>query len=533
MDILFYNGIIHTIDNNNSIKEAIGIENDKIVFIGSNEEAETMEAKEKIDLNGKLVLPGFTDTHLHLLHYIFGEKSIKLYDATSIDEIIERGKDFLSTNGTQRGWINGRGWDQGNFLDHNRSLTKKDLDKISTKHPIIFDRVCGHAAVVNSIALKKILELEESNDLIEYIDIENGILREAAAFIYPKLLDEISIEELEELIELAQKDLNKEGITSVHTADFIALPDDEWEKVIKAYNSLEKEKKLTVRTYEQCMFNNLKTFKNFLNKGYTTGQGSDVFKIGPLKLLADGSLGARTALMHEPYADDLETSGLQVLDEKTLREFFKSAKDHNMQIAVHGIGDKSIEISADLLNELNGENKNNPLRHGIVHAQFTNEIILNKIKDGNIITYIQPVFINSDMEIAEQRLGKERLKYSYSWKTMRDMGIQTSGGSDCPVESFNILENIYFAVTSKNKNGLPKNGWMPEERLSVNEAVRLFTIDGAYPSFDENKKGSLEIGKYADMVIIDKNIYEINPDDIKTSKVLMTVMNGKIVHNEL
>ncbi len=530
LDMVFYNGIVHTIDKSGTVAEAIGLKDNKIAFVGSNREAAELEAVRKTDLKGQLVLPGFVDTHLHVMDYALAESHVKLTDCCSVAEIIETGREFLRRNGTTLGWILGRGWDQRKFTDDGRFITRKDLDKISTEYPLLYSRVCGHMAAVNSLALEKILAMEEAKGLMQYIDTENGILRESAAFIYTGLLDSLSQEEIEEFIVLGQKNLNKEGITGVHTADFLALPEDDWENILEAYKSLEKKGRLTVRTYEQCMFNGISVFEDFLKKGYRTGQGSSIFRLGPLKLLADGSLGARTALMKEPYSDDPGTSGYQVFDENMLGKFFDMADSEGMQIAVHGIGDRSIEITADLINRLNEKHQGNPNRHGIVHAQFTNTEILEKMQAGDILAYIQPVFVGSDMDIAEDRVGKQRLEKAYAWKTMADMGIKTSGGSDCPVESFSILENIYYAVTRKNSKGMPGEGWLPQEKLTVDQAVRLFTINAAYPSFEENEKGSLEPGKYADMVVVDRNIYEIAPEDIKNARVTLTVMDGKIVY---
>ena len=280
------------------------------------------------------------------------------------------------------------------------------------------------------------------------------------------------------------------------------------------------------------MFFIYENFEEFIAKGYRTGQGGEYFKIGPLKVISDGSLGARTAYMNEPYTDDPETRGIQILDENQLRKFFKKAKENNMQIAVHGIGDGAVEIAADILNEVNRDNLSNPMRDGIVHAQITNKRIIDKMVKGNITAYIQPVFIDTDMEIAEERLGKERTFSSYAWKTMLDRGLHISGGSDAPVVSFNILENIYFAVTGKNIKGFPEGGWMPSQKLTVDEAVRLFTINAAYQSFEEKTKGTLEIGKYADMVGLEKNIYDIPEDEIKDVKVSFTMVNGRIVYQK-
>ena len=394
-------------------------------------------------------------------------------------------------------------------------------------------RVCGHVAVTNSKAMELIIKNGVPEEDMEYIDTEKGILRESAVTIYRKILEKPTVENIKDMILTVQEDFLKEGITQVHSADyFSAVPEEDWEKVIIAYTELEKAGKLKVRTYEQCMFFVYENFEEFIDKGYRTGQGGEYFKIGPLKVISDGSLGARTAYMNEPYSDDPSTCGIQVLDEKQLRKFFIKAKENNMQVAVHGIGDGAIEIVADILNEVNKDDLSNPMRNGIVHAQITNERILDKMVKGNITAYIQPVFIEDDMEVAEARLGKERVATSYVWKTMLDKGIHISGGSDSPVVSFSIMENIYFAVTSKNKKGLPKEGWMPAQRLSIDEAVRLFTINAAYQSFEENIKGTLEIGKYADIVGLEKNIYNIPKDEIKDVKISFTMVNGETVYKK-
>lgn len=529
-DKIFYNGQVHTMDRYNTIGEAIGIKNNIIEFVGSNDEASKLEAKEKTDLKKHLVLPGFIDTHLHVLEYALSQNFIKLFECTSLKEGIECGKVFLKENKTEFDWIVGNGWNQNKFTDERRFFTKEDLDKISTEYPVIFCRVCYHVAVVNTVALNKILQLDQAKELMQYIDIETGVLKEGAIFLYTNLLKRASLTEIKKLLLKAHSHLNKQGITSVHTVDFGVLPGNGWEDVIEAYEVLEKEYSLTVRTYEQCVLQDANDISEFLEKGYITGKGSELFKIGSLKLFADGSLGARTALMKKPYSDDASTCGLQIYSKEELKELFLTADRNNMQLAVHCIGDKAIEMVAELINEINIIYDGNPKRHGIVHAQLTNNETLKLMQEGNILAYIQPVFINSDMEIAEERIGKDRMDNIYAWKTMRKLGIHTSGSSDSPVESFNVLENIYYAVTRKNEKGLPENGWIPSEKLTVDEAVRLFTIDAAYPSFEENVKGSLEIGKYADMVVLDKNIYEIDEDEIKDVKVLYTIMNGNIVY---
>jgi len=233
--------------------------------------------------------------------------------------------------------------------------------------------------------------------------------------------------------------------------------------------------------------------------------------------------------MNEPYNDDQSTKGILIFSEDELKEIFEKAHKNGLQIAVHAIGDGAIDLNVNLINEINKKEEGNPLRHGIVHAQFTNEEILKEMKKGEILAYIQPVFVSTDMKIAEERVGKDRLKKAYAWKSMIDMGIKVPGSSDAPVESFDIIENIYYAVTRRSKEGEPEEGWLPKEKLSVEEAVRLFTSEAAYASFEENIKGSLEEGKLADMVVLDKNIFEIDKDEIKDTNIIHTIVNGKIV----
>lgn len=530
MDLLLVNANIITMDEKGSIHQSIGIKDGKIKFIGSNEQALAIEAVEKLDADGLTVLPGFIDTHLHLVDYALFENFIKLYSYTDKEQLIEAGKNFIESDSLKFGWVLGRGWDQNKFTDKKTFPTRYDLDLISEDIPVLYTRVCGHIASVNSVGLEMILQLEEAVHLADYIDKENGILRESAAYLYMKLLKELELEEIKSLIVQGHKNLNRAGITSVHSVDFMALPGNNWENIIKAYKELDEEKRITVRTYEQCMFNSLDSYDDFLQKGYAKDDGTDHFKIGPLKLLADGSLGARTALLSDPYTDDESTCGYQVFDEIILGQFFEKAVQNDMQIAVHGIGDRSIEISADMLSKLiDGKNT---LRHGIIHAQITNQRILDKIKKSDLILYIQPVFVDTDMDIAEQRIGKDRMDKIYAWKTMFDMGIKACGGSDAPVVGFDIMENIYFAVTRKNICGLPEGGWMPQEKLSVYEALRLFTANAAYASFEEDFKGSLKIGKAADMAIIDRDILKTDPDLIKDIKVVYTIIDGKIVFED-
>ena len=303
MDKLFYNGNIYSIDETNTKYEAIGVADGRITFLGSNEEAAALEAAQRIDLQGKTMLPGFIDSHLHMLNYAFVGTSYKMYDVRSIEEVIEDGRrinDQLADADPQQ-WIYGRGWNETLFDGEQRVLTRFDLDKISTERPILFIRVCGHIASVNTKAMEIVLGLENCKDYIEQIDAEQGILTEASVKLCYNAMKEPSVEQLKDMILFAQKDINEAGITSVESDNFLSLPGRNSERIMQAYRELDEEKKMTLRVREQASFTAYSDMKAFIDKGYRTGQGTDYYSIGPVKLYQDGSLGAKTALMHEPF----------------------------------------------------------------------------------------------------------------------------------------------------------------------------------------------------------------------------------------
>jgi len=235
--------------------------------------------------------------------------------------------------------------------------------------------------------------------------------------------------------------------------------------------------------------------------------------------------------MTEAYFDDENTKGIPIFNQEELDELVMIAHKAGMQIAVHGIGDGIMHMIVKSIEKALKEKPVENHRHGIVHAQITDLELIEKFKEMNLIAYIQPIFLHYDMHIVEERIGKERAKYTYNWKRMKDKGIHLAGGSDAPVEKFDILPNIYSAVTRKDLKGNPKKGWLPEQKVSVETALKMFTIEGAYASFEEDVKGTLETGKYADLVVLEDNIFNIDEDKIKDVKVDLTVVNGKVVYN--
>lgn len=530
-DRIYYNGVIRTMDEQRNVCSAIGIRDGKIAFLGNDEQASSLMAAEKTDLKGSSMLPGLTDSHLHMLNYAFVKQSYHMTGATSIAEIISHGcqiADEMKGEDSEN-WIYGRGWNEDNFTDEKRPLNRFDLDKISTERPILFIRVCGHKAAVNTKGLEIVLGLKQTADYIEQIDQENGILTEASIKLCYDAMNEPTVEKIKEMILFAQKDINARGITGVDSDNFLSLPGRKSAGIIKAYKELEKEGKLTLRVREQASFTAFEHMKAFIDAGYRSNDGGDYYKIGPVKLYQDGSLGAKTALMNNPYVGTDDEYGIAVHDRKDLENFVDYAYKNDMQMLIHAIGDKASDMICDAYIKAIEKYGRRDSRLAINHLQIVSNDLFDRMKEYGIMAFIQPVFVASDMDMVENIIGKEATDRSYIWKTMMDKGLVCCGGSDAPVENFDVLENIQIAVT-RDKLGQVTEGWYPEQKLSVDEAVRLFTIGNAYEAFEEDIRGTLEIGKNADMTVLDRDIFEIEPHEISKVSVLKTIVGGREVY---
>lgn len=534
MDRIFKNGKVYSVDDKNRFYTALGIEDGKIVFLGYDDDVDSIDADEIIDLQGRTVLPGFIDSHIHLLNYAFVKCNYNMLKDSSISKIIEKGKEIgrdLDESGDDK-WIYGRGWNELNFITGDkRVLTKQDLDEISLTRPILFIRVCGHIATVNSKALEIVNGLENIKEYESQIDNETGILSEAAVKLCYNVMTEPSLEEIKDHIKYVLKDLSTCGITSTQSDDFLSLPGRNVERIMQAYRELDKTGELTVKIREQPSFISYDDVKKFIDDGHRTGDGTDYYSVGPIKLYIDGSLGAKTALMNEPYEGEESNCGMIRHTIEELQDCVDYSYSHDMQILLHAIGDKAADIAMDAYEDTIKRYGQKPLRLAINHLQIVSTDLFDRMAEYGILSYIQPVFVPTDKPVIEKLVGKERADRSYMWKTMLNKGLVCCGGSDSPVESFNILQNIQYAVT-RDALDEKTDGWHPDEKLTVEEAVRLFTIWNAYGAFEENEKGSLEIGKAADLTILDKDIFEVDPHDIASIKVVATIVDGKTIYKK-
>lgn len=529
---VYYNGKVYA--GNGCFAEAFAVEEGRFRSVGTNDEVlERFANAEKVDLLGRFVCAGFNDSHMHLINYAQALMSAPLMEHTSsLDEVIACMKRHLElfqpANG---GWLKGRGWNQDYFTDTDRMPNRWNLDEVSTEIPIIITRACGHCCVVNSKAL------EIAGITNETVSPEGGAIGkmngEPDGRLYDNAMDLVldSItppdrEGLKRMIKAACRALNSYGITSAQTDDYCVFRTVPFAEINAAYHELEIERELTVRICQQCNFNEPEALKTFIAKGNITGTGSDMFKIGPLKLLGDGSLGSRTAHLSIPYIGVTER-GFSLLERGALFKLVDMAHTAGMQIAVHAIGDACLDTVLDAFEAALNKRPRNDHRHGIVHCQITRSDQLQRMKKMRLHIYAQSVFLDYDNHIVNKLVKKELADTSYNWKTLLDGGLCISNGSDCPVEPPDVLKGIECAVTRTSLDGT--GPYLPDQAFSVVEALDSFTFGGACASFDEKIKGRIYNGQLADFVVLDASPFDVPASNIHTIKVLKTYLGGECV----
>lgn len=535
MKQLFFNGAIHTMEGE-KVVSALLVEDGRVAAVGG--EAERWLGApdcRAVDLEGKTVIPGFHDSHQHFLCYAIDKEKIDFFEAASLEDMARMTRAYIEKYQVPKGeWIQGGGWNENNFPDR-KLPTREDIDRFCPDHPVIFTRACCSVAVANTLGLKRagIFDhppvMEDGRVVVDADGVPTGMLEERARFLLYDIIPNVSREELKRLILTYQEDLLKCGLTCVQTDDF-KLWDAGPDEILDAYYELDREHKLKVRFIQQLRLIDHGELDHFLARGKKTGDGSDFFKLGAYKLLPDGSLGGKTAGLREPYVGSPDNRGILTYHTDTLYSLLEKAHTHGLQLAMHAIGDRTMDQVLDCYETLAKRYPKEDPRFRIIHCQITSKDILERFVAQGIVADIQPLFIRADMEIAEELLGKERLKWSYNWKTMLEMGIPASGSSDAPVESFDPMLAIYCAVTSKNLKGEPAGGWMPEQRLTRQEAVALYTTGAAYTSFEEDSKGKLEPGYLADFLVLSDDLFTVEEEKLLDIKVEQTYVGGSLAY---
>ncbi|MBO0888396.1 amidohydrolase [Candidatus Bathyarchaeota archaeon] len=463
-----------------------------------------------MNLHGSVVLPGFFDSHIHLLNYGMLLRTLNLSKTRSIQEIMEKIVEAGSSQSHK--WILGRGWDDEKLREH-RYPNRDDLDRV-TSRPVFLKRVCGHVAVANSEALRiagidKDTTDPEGGVIVRDGNLQpNGVLKEHAISLVEKVVPQFT-DDTERALTLASRKLMKLGITSLQ-----CIVSDSTELV--SLRKLKREGKVVQSIYAIVPLN---LFDELISLGLTTEEGEGGFRIGGVKLFLDGSLGARTAALSSPYHDEPTSSGLITMKKEELRRVALTAKEIGFQLCIHAIGDKAVELAIEVIDESIGSRLSKAMRNRIEHASVTTSEEIRDMRRLGIIASVQPRFIYSD-SWAEERLGPERVKDIYPFASFAKSEIVLAAGSDCPVEDPNPFEGIWSATVRPGLNG--------SERLEVNEVLEAYTKSAAFASFCENARGTLEPGKIADMIVVDRDPFTVAVDDLRRTKVTRTIISGKI-----
>ncbi|MBB6460201.1 amidohydrolase [Flammeovirga kamogawensis] len=519
-DHIYYNGTVYTVDNEFNIAEAFAVKDEEILAIGTTENIlKKYSSDSKIDLKQKYIYPGFIDAHSHFFWFAEGLNNLDLSNTNSLEEVLE----VLNTanKNTPKDVIIGYGWDNTKWTNKNLP-TKSILDKYFKNTPVILSRIDGHAMWVNS----KVLELAQITDstkvqggeIVKMNGNPTGVLVDNAMDFVNKLeLGKVHPNQLPLLLSQAQDSCFKVGLTGVSDFGYIKRP------TLILYDSLYRKGVLKIHNYAM-LDASLDGIDYMLSENYIENEEFP----RAIKLRGDGALGSHGACLLSPYKDKKETYGQMVLSSDKIREISKIAFDKEFQVCVHAIGDSTnrevLKIFSELLEH------NNDRRWRIEHAQVVNPKDIFFFKNYSIIPSVQPMHATSDMDFAIERLGDVRIQHSYTFQTLLNQNNWLPLGTDFPVEPINPLYTFYAAVARKDRSGLPEKGFQLKEALTREQALRGMTSWAAKAQFMEDRIGSIEEGKEADFIILDKDIMKIEIDEVLKVEVINTYIKGNKVY---
>ena len=535
MRSIYFNGRIYT--GGETLQQAFLVEDGLFRAVGSDNEILALADADTVckDLGGRFVSPGFNDSHMHLVNFGRSLGAAQLAAHTgSLAEMLDHLRAFAAENPPREGgWLVGRGWNQDYFSDTDRMPDRYDLDAVSTAFPILITRACGHCCVVNSRALEAAgIGPDTPSPAGGRIGREGGALDgrlyDNAIDLVSAALPEPGKEEIKDMIRRAARALNAYGVTSVQSDDYSTFAAVPFETVNAAYRELEESGELSVRVYEQANFTEPETLRRFVRTGNVTGTGSRMFRIGPLKMLGDGSLGSRTAWLSRPYADDHGIAGFPLFSREKMNEMIGFAHAAGMQVAVHAIGDACLDMVLDAVEAALREHPRADHRHGIVHCQITRPNQLRRIWALGLRVYAQSIFLDYDNHIVAKRVGPELAASSYAWKTLMKSGVPVSNGSDCPVEPPDVMRGIECALTRTSLDGT--GPYLPEEAFTLREALDSFTVRGAEASFEEDFKGRIAPGFAADFTVLEEDPFTVRPEELHRIRVMETYLGGRCVY---
>jgi predicted amidohydrolase YtcJ len=543
VSLLLVNGKIFTADAQFSVAEAVAVDGEKIVAVGSTRDLKNKyQAAREIDLQGKLVTPGFNDAHVHFLRGALALLTVNLLDTKSVEEakarVAAKAKEVKPGE-----WIFGRGWDHTIWKQNFPS--RRDLDQIAPNNPVYLVRVDGHVTWVNSAALK-LAKIDRRTPNPEGGEIEKdaqgeptGILKETAQTLISSLIPPPDQPTLFKGLETALDMARRYGITSVQ--------DNSGYETTKLYRAFLQQDKLTVRVSEwQDFEDSIEKLKAQRAEFDSFKDNPSRLKLGALKGYVDGTLGSKTAAMLAPFSDDAGNSGIPRRPAEELTRMIVERDAAGFQIALHAIGDRANRMALDGFAEAykNPASPTNTtafvgrtkieykLRHRIEHAQVVSPSDFKRFAELGIIASMQPSHAISDKRWAESRLGEYRVMGAYAWHLMKSYKVHVPFGTDFPVESINPYNTLYAAVSRQDADGFPVGGWQPQERLTIAEAIRCHTYESAYAEFSETEKGEIKTGMLADLVVHSKDLLTVDPKEILTTEPVLTIFNGRVIYEK-
>lgn len=520
-DLFVYNGTIYTVDSSFSTAEAMVVADGKILETGKRADLEKKyDAKEKIDAQGKFIYPGFIDAHAHFTGYGLSLQTVNLMGTNSWDEVIEKVKVFAAEN--PEGWITGRGWDQNDWATKDFPTNLK-LNELFPERPVLLRRVDGHAAIANQKALD--LAGIKAGDTLTGGEIEEmegtltGLLIDNAVGLVAAKIPNTTDEQFKKALQAAEQNCFAMGLTTI---DDCGLGFTSVDRIKKLHENGDLKMRLYV------MLSDDKENYNYLEK--TGIIKTDRLNVRSIKVYADGALGSRGACLLHPYTDKPDWSGFLLSTPAHFDSIANYISQKGWQMCTHAIGDSGNRTMLNIYAKyLKGKND---LRWRIEHAQVVSETDFNLFGSNSIIPSVQPTHATSDMYWAGDRLGTDRAKGAYAYKQLLQQNGWIPLGTDFPVEDISPFKTFFAAVVRKDAKAFPNGGYQMENALTREETLRGMTIWAAMANFEEKEKGSLEKGKFADFVILDKDLMKAPDMDLLTVKVLMTVINGEKVHEK-
>ncbi len=522
-DLMLTDAKIWTGNINQPWAEAIAIQGDTILAVGSNAEILKFQgdSTEVLNMNGKFVVPGFIDSHVHFLTGGFNLSSVQLRDADTKEEFVRRISEYAKTlkPGT---WILGGDWDHTLW---GGTLPEKEwIDAVTPENPVFINRLDGHMSLANTLAMKLAGINEEVKDIEGGTIVRNssgkltGIFKENAITMIENKIPSPTDEQTDRALTTAMNYVASNGVTSVHHMC----------GYLDAIERARDNHRLITRIYAMMPLENWKALKEKIEK---SGRGDKWVKFGGVKGFVDGSLGSHTAAMLAPFTDSPKDSGFFVNTEDDLYKWTLNADKAGLQVMIHAIGDRAIRYLLDIFDSIAKENGPRDRRFRIEHSQHIAPDDISRFSESDIIASMQPYHLLDDGRWAEKVIGPERIKTTYAFKSLFDSGATVSFGSDWFVAPPTPLEGIYSAVTRRTLDDKNPGGWVPQQKIAVEQALTAYTKNGAFASFEEDIKGTLEPGKLADFVVISEDLTTIDPIKMREAKILQTFVGGKKVYD--